>query len=979
MASSSSFDLTRWQRLNVLLDEALPLEPDAQRAWLESLQEQDAELVPRLRHILSRDTRETREFLSRPVVLPELMHTLAGKQDAAGVDIGPYRLIAELGCGGMASVWTAERSDGAIKRQIALKLPISRWTVGLTERMFRERDILASLEHPNIARLYDAGVTDEGRPYLALEYVEGKPIDVYCNAHGLDVRSRLQLFLQIAQAMSHAHGRLVVHRDLKPNNILVTANGDVRLLDFGIAKLLSPDAGTSNAPDSQLTRFTGRPLTLDYASPEQIRSERVTIASDVYSLGVVLYELLTGKRPYKPKRNSAAALEDAITEQEAPPASHVADKNTAKELHGDLDAILSKALKKEIAERYPSVESFATDITRYLVGEPVLAQPDSTWYRTRKFVSRNLGAVAAGAAIVVAISAGAGVAVWQAYEARIEANRAEEVKKFVASVFSSAVPRTGVGGEVLATDLLTAAGVRIEKELAGNPKVAAELGVIVGESFAELGKPALAEQTLRVATAKAEQEFGRRHVISLRGKLQLAAIIKHPDPKTAVAMLDEIISDAKTMLPAGSEQLVGALYEKGFISSIRGVPDEAYAALKESVAVAEQYLGPNSKAAIASLGMLSSTYGSYGRTIEQLATATDSLRRAEQEFGVYRPNITLLEAERSFAMALRASDRPEDAIPLLQRVIDDQRKLDAAETGRVRYAMHELGKTLAVAGHIDEAIILQRKVVVFEREQNKAETVNRVIAGVPLVSSLLTARRVDEAFAEEERIFALQQRIGDEPLGIHLIRLNRLALLHALRGNSAVAERTALEVAKLAQTKFPHARLGALRIQAFNARMQRNPAKALSYMKDAAQIKLPPPVSLQNQFVDAAENGAALLDLARFDEAEKALTDCRQLYEKAQVKLSVRVSTCVVGLARIQLRSNKSADADKALTALVLDWEKVNPNSEWHGESLYWLARAKAQLGHEREAREMLVRAKTMLRKSSLPVLRHLLVQTAPD
>ena len=242
--------------------------------------------------------------------------------DQPGDTIGSYRLLRELGSGGMGVVWLAERSDGLVKRPVALKLPHQVWQrAGLAERMAREREILATLTHPNIARLYDAGLTAGHRPFLAIEYVEGHPIDTYCRDHRLDAGARVRLFVQVANAVAYAHAKLVVHRDLKPANILVDADGQVRLLDFGIAKLLDQH----QARETALTELSGRPLTLDYASPEQIRGEPLTIGSDVYSLGVVLYELLSGARPYKLKRDSRGALEDAILEADPPLPSAVAE------------------------------------------------------------------------------------------------------------------------------------------------------------------------------------------------------------------------------------------------------------------------------------------------------------------------------------------------------------------------------------------------------------------------------------------------------------------------------------------------------------------------------------------------------------------------------------------------------------------------------------------------------------------------------
>jgi serine/threonine-protein kinase len=294
----------------------------------------------------------------------------------------------------------------------------------LTERLARERDILASLEHAHIARLYDAGVDGKGRPYLAMEYVDGVAVDVYCRDQALPLRARIGLLLQVAAAVAHAHSRLVVHRDLKPGNILVTADGQVRLLDFGIAKLMEVDRTEATS----LTHLSGRALTLDYASPEQIRSEPLGTASDVYSLAVVAYELLVGARPYRLKRSSAAELEEAITSIDPPLASDLArEPALRRQLKGDLDAILNKALKKDSSQRYATVEALADDLRRHLDQQPVLAQPDRLGYRASKFVSRHRFQVAAGVVAALALVAGAGVALWQAQHARAQAAHSEEV------------------------------------------------------------------------------------------------------------------------------------------------------------------------------------------------------------------------------------------------------------------------------------------------------------------------------------------------------------------------------------------------------------------------------------------------------------------------------------------------------------------------------------------------------------------------
>jgi serine/threonine protein kinase len=370
----------------------------------------------------------------------------------AGTIIGPYRLIRQIGSGGMSSVWLAERCDGQIKRAIALKLPFMGPAMQV-ERFMRERDILAALTHPQIARLYDAGIADSGQTYLAMEYVQGTALVHDCDERRLTIRERLRVFLQVLEAVQFAHAGLVIHRDLKPSNILVTPQGRVVLLDFGIGKLLTE--GTAQV--MQLTDLAARALTPDYASPEQIGGQALGTASDIYSLGVILYELLTGRRPYRPRRASPAALEEAILSDDLrrpslcrPSAEAAAARNSStralvRALAGDLDTIVLKALERAPLERYASVTAFAQDIDNYLHNLPVSARPSNRWYRIGCFVSRYKLPVLAASITVLAMLAGTWFSVWQARIVAVERDRAtslaarnESVTEFLGTVITQA-------------------------------------------------------------------------------------------------------------------------------------------------------------------------------------------------------------------------------------------------------------------------------------------------------------------------------------------------------------------------------------------------------------------------------------------------------------------------------------------------------------------------------------------------------------
>jgi WD40 repeat protein/serine/threonine protein kinase len=402
-------------RMIRLLDVALALDEAGRREWLAALGVEHQDIAEALREALT--SGGTEQALS---TLPKVgadadagLNTASGL--TAGARVGPYELIRPLGAGGMAEVWLARRADGAIKREVALKLPLLlRSRRDLEPRFAREREILAGLSHPNIARLFDAGFAHDGQPYLALEYVVGNMFTTYSDQQRLTIRERLGLYRQVLSAVQYAHTHLVIHRDLKPSNVLVTEAGQVQLLDFGIAKLLSE----GEAKETELTLIGGRSLTPDYAAPEQIAGAPITTTADVYALGVMLYEILTGERPYRLKRDTRAALEEAILQADPVPPSRAALDETAaaargtttkklsRALKGDLDVITIKALKKSPRERYQTASALDEDIARFLTGEVVLAQPDSIAYRASKFTRRHWVAISVASILILTLAGG---------------------------------------------------------------------------------------------------------------------------------------------------------------------------------------------------------------------------------------------------------------------------------------------------------------------------------------------------------------------------------------------------------------------------------------------------------------------------------------------------------------------------------------------------------------------------------------------
>lgn len=449
---SSSADTSRWTQLDRLLEEALTLAPEERDGWLDRLSAESGDLSATLRRLLAHATQvETGDFLER---LPELPAHIADdpSQLSEGLIFGGYRLLQELGRGGMGEVWLAERTDGLIDRKVALKLPIVLGSGrGLAARFAREREILASLDHPRIARLHDAGVSSDGRPFIAIEWVEGESLGNYCARHHPDLKTRLNLFQQITDAVAYAHRRLVIHRDLKPSNIMVNPEGHVRLLDFGVAKLLSDEV---SLPDGQVTQSVGQVLTPHYAAPEHIRGDPTTVACDVYSLGVVLYELLTEQKPYLLSPGSIAEWDRALREKRIARPSEVAPRAFAASLRGDLDSIIAEAMRYDPSERYGSVESLADDLSRYRRGHPVRARAGKVVYRVRKFVARHGLSVAVATAVAATVTITAAVALWQRNEAQVQRDRAVVQQQQLAATnqfYARLLEDAGAEGQALAS------------------------------------------------------------------------------------------------------------------------------------------------------------------------------------------------------------------------------------------------------------------------------------------------------------------------------------------------------------------------------------------------------------------------------------------------------------------------------------------------------------------------------------------------
>ena len=786
----------------------------------------------------------------------------------------------------------------------------------------------------------------------------------------LDVPARLRLFLQVADAVAHAHARLIVHRDLKPSNILVTAGGEVRLLDFGVAKLLDEDVPAA----ADLTQLIGRAVTPDYASPEQVLGRPV--GDGDRRLLARRRALRAARRPAAlPARARHALLRSrrrSCRSRCRRRARSALDRRVARQLRGDLDNVLAKALRKDAARRYASVESIAADLQRYLDGEPVLAERRSRWYYVGKFVRRNRLPLAAGGAVAIALMAGLGTALWQAREAREEAARAEQVKHFVATIFEQARPRQGVGGAVTASELLDAAADRIEKELADQPRVAAELGVIVGQGFSALGEPSRGQAALRAAVQRAEREHGPQHLLTVHAKMLLAESLNTRDPAAAERLTAELVPVVLAGLPATAREAVEVLSQQSFVIAKRNDAEGSYAPLRQAIAIGEKHLGANSDATIGALGLLANTYGRFGERVRQLEAATDAYRRVQTVYGAVRPHGQLTQVERWYGEALSANDRPADAVPILHRVLQDQRTLDAAETPRVFAAMVQLANALDLMGRPQEALPLMREAAALEVAQNPVDGDDRV-AMLGRVANLLTlVRRADEAWPLHERAETLRAKLGRAAPIQELVSGVRRARLLALRGESEAAQAAALGVVEKAVGPFAWAAADGWLAAAFDARVQGRYAQALEYAQRAAAVPPSAGQRVATRAVLAAELGLAWLDTGDTARAEAMLKQARALYVQAQMEPSVRMASALIGEARLHLVAGRAADAQRLLVPLVAQWETVHPGSDWHGEALYWLSLAEARQGNTEAAQAHRARAVALLQRSRLPALRRL-------
>jgi eukaryotic-like serine/threonine-protein kinase len=713
-----TMDSRRWLRASGHLDRVLELPPGEQDAWLAELQEQDQESAADVASLLGEHRRLTAErFLESATPLQPREAPLAG------LTIGAYTLVSRIGHGGMGTVWLASRSDGRYEGQAALKL-LNAALVGRggEDRFKREGTILARLTHPNIARLIDAGVSNAGQPYLVLERIDGRHIDRYCDEARLSVADRIRLFLDVQAAVAHAHANLIVHRDLKPSNVLVTAGGEVKLLDFGIAKLIEEDAELATL----LTPESGSAMTPKYAAPEQIAGGPITTATDVYALGVLLYELLAGYHPAGAALKSPSDFVKAITETEPlrlstvfqsagtpDAAAALASKRATtpdrlrRLLRGDLETIIGKALKKNPVERYASVGEFADDLRRYLDDQPIGARPDSVSYRAVKFARRHWrGLTAAAVATVVLVGVSGFYTVRLATErdrARVQAEKASKLSGLLTGLLMQADPyRTPDATEPTVQSLLDIGADRIARELGDQPDTQAEMLTVIGRTYSRMGLQSRALPLLQQAVTIGRRAFGSDSVRVAQSLNDLGVLQRDlGDPEAAEPLLRESLATRRRLLGNDTNDVAITLVELARVLRDRGRVAESEAPIREALATRRKIFGDEHRETATSkneLGLLLLDRG-------DLAGAEPLLRQnvatTERTLGVDHPNVA--SARASLAQLLIAQGDAAGGEALLRQSLATQRQVFGQSSVAYAATLNNLGAAVEVQGRIAAA------------------------------------------------------------------------------------------------------------------------------------------------------------------------------------------------------------------------------------------------------------------------------------
>lgn len=695
----------------------------------------------------------------------------ADARAVVGQRIGPYRAVKRLGEGGMGEVVLAERADEQFSHRVAVKL-VRR---GVTSRQVQgrlklERQILATLDHPNIAKLLDGGTTAEGVPYIVMEYIDGVPIDVYCDEHALTIEERIRLFQVVCSAVHYAHRNLIVHRDLKPSNILINADGIPKLLDFGIAKVLDerPFGHTLAVTQADI-----RLLTPDHASPEQVRGEPVTTASDVYVLGVLLYEILTGHKPFTASGNRLSEIEHAICELPplpldslfqtgSDPAARVrqvcAERSTVparlrRYLTGDLSNIVLTALRKEPERRYGSVEQLSADLSRYLANMPIAARSDSVGYRTRKFLRRHAFGVTTAALALLALVAFATVTALQAQRIERERVKADQVASFLTELFERSDPSQARGNDVTVREILDVGASRIEREVQRQPETGASLLTTIGTVYTNLGEYDRAIPMLERALAVRRELHGERHAEVVQSRERLGeALLEKRSLADADTQLQQALRTSLELFGEQHLQSASILHSLGRLRQMQERFAESRSLFDRSLA----FLNSDPDRYFDELTITLNDYAILLNYVGDVAAAQHMFERALQlnqaRYGADHPETTT--AMHNLAVALEQQGKLEEARPFFIESLATHRKVFGTDSAAYIAALSSYGRFLRRTHELDEAERVLREAVALRSSNSGPGHYMVGYSMVNLATVLLDQGKA--AAAERETLAALK-------------------------------------------------------------------------------------------------------------------------------------------------------------------------------------------------------------------------------
>ena len=855
----------RWRAISPYLDEALEIPPEQRATWLASLRTQDAALAADLQTLLDEhEVVHKSHFLEHAILESGAVLT----QSLTGQVVGAYRLLELIGQGGTGSVWLAERCDGRFKGRAAVKL-LNIALIGRAgeERFSREGTFLARLRHPGIAHLIDAGVSASGQPYLVLEHVDGQSIDRYCDEHALGIEARLRLFLDVLDVVAHAHANLVVHRDIKPPNVLVSRDGQVKLLDFGIAKLLERNVEwdtTASGRMSALTREGGAALTPEYAAPEQVSGGTITTATDVFALGVLLYILLSGQHPAGSAVQTPATLIHAIidteprrvsdavvgpAETQAALTRHALQCGTTstrlrRALRGDLDTIVAKALKKKPVERYAAVTALADDIRRFLNHEPISTRPDTLRYRTARFVQRHVRGVTMSAAVVLLLGGSTAFQMsrlaTERDRAQREATKAAKVSEVLSGILLGADPvaNRGTPGGVTVRGLLDAGAEQAQRQLAGHDEAQAEILTILGRLYRRFGVYDKAQRLLEQALESGRNVFGPEHVRVAQTLNDLGAmLIEKADYANAERHLAQALVMRRKLLGSEHADVAVTLVELGRVYEDLGSNERAEPLLREALAIRQKALGDDHRETAVSLSAVASVLRLRG----DLAGAEFLLRRC-------------LEVN----LKTRGPDHPNSGMTL-----------------------HDLGLIAATRGDLPSALSLFRRALEIHRKAYGNEHPTVAVALNSIARVLRLQRRHNEAAAALQEAVAMSRpTLGDDHQLVAIYTIN-LASVQLARHEPASAEALLRE---------------GLRIR----------ARAPSVVPGRRRMFLEDDWSLG---ATKSLLGASITALKRYQEAEAMLLDARRDLQSVPAVRGVEMKDTITRLVDLYVAWGKSENA----------------------------------------------------------------------